>query len=246
MSEGASAITGGGTTFARIPAVSIKNGRVVLARDGQYNEIQPGHPILADLPRDATPPDRKYGHTLAIFERLFMDFPTAYVLDLDGIGRNSPQLDLMRQLSERGTIWVDGGGGLAEHGMDFLMVGAEGAVIATKTARGMDEIEEATEIFEDIIVSIDYDGKLLARNRKLADMDPVDFAKEAARLGVRRFVFADYRRQGVDENMVGLLVRHCPELYVGGGVNSAHCDRLQTLGARGAVLELSDVMERLE
>jgi phosphoribosylformimino-5-aminoimidazole carboxamide ribonucleotide (ProFAR) isomerase len=130
--------------------------------------------------------------------------------------------------------------------MDLLMVGAEGAVIATKTTRGMQEIEEAADLFEDVIVSIDYDGKLLARNRKLADKDPVDFAKEAARMGVRRFVFADYRRHGVDEKIVGLLVRHCPELYVGGGIRSAHCDRLATLGVKGAVLELSDVMECLE
>jgi hypothetical protein len=47
-----------------------------------------------------------------------------YVLDLDGIERNNPNLDLYQRLAEHCTLWIDNGPRRIDDVMDTIMAGA--------------------------------------------------------------------------------------------------------------------------
>jgi len=49
----------------------------------------------------------------------------AYVLDLDGIKRNSPNLDIYRKLAHKPFLWIDALPRCLEDVMDLVVVGAE-------------------------------------------------------------------------------------------------------------------------
>ena len=47
-----------------------------------------------------------------------------YVLDLDGIERNNPNLDLCQRLAEHAVLWIDNGPRRIDDVMDTIMAGA--------------------------------------------------------------------------------------------------------------------------
>src|SRR5512136_1376900 len=70
--------------------------------------------------------DGKHGETL-----LLEDVPTRipkdsllYVLDLDGIERNNPNLELYQRLAEHCVLWIDNGPRRIDDVMDTIMAGA--------------------------------------------------------------------------------------------------------------------------
>lgn len=70
--------------------------------------------------------DGKEGTTLSFEEmtkRVEKD-SLLYVLDLDGIERNNPNLDLCQRLAEHAVLWIDNGPRRIDDVMDTIMAGA--------------------------------------------------------------------------------------------------------------------------
>ena len=82
-----------------VPLVAIKKGMLLDGKDG--NQIS-----IDDL-----------------FKRVEKD-TMLYVLDLDGIERNNPSLDLCQKLTEHCTLWIDEGPRRLDDIMDTIMAGA--------------------------------------------------------------------------------------------------------------------------
>jgi hypothetical protein len=82
-----------------VPLIAIKKGILLDGKDG--NQIS----------------------TEDLFKRVEKD-TMLYVLDLDGIERNTPSLDLCQKLTEHCTLWIDEGPRRLDDIMDTIMAGA--------------------------------------------------------------------------------------------------------------------------
>src|SRR5579863_10393989 len=138
----APASRGGVQSPARmIPAVMIQRGRA----------LTPG-PDGPELLRDRTgrPTD-----VLDLADRLIAEHGRLYVVDLDGIERDSPQLDYLQEMSRDGELWVDGGVRTADQAIDILVAGASRAVLSSSALESPDEVGRAWALSQDIVVELD-------------------------------------------------------------------------------------------
>ncbi|MFO7991149.1 MAG: HisA/HisF-related TIM barrel protein [Thermoplasmata archaeon] len=120
------------------------------------------------------------------------DFDTLYLLDLNGIERNRPQLDLIRTLSMRKKLWADGGTRDIDTLTDMYIAGADRVVLSTKTAPSMDFIEESAELSNTLILSIDIDDEIISPSEEIGAMDLREMVGAAVEMGIDSFIFADY------------------------------------------------------
>src|SRR5580658_3584069 len=65
------------------------------------------------------------------FDRLVGNYRRIYVVDLEGVQKNEPQLDLWQELSREADLWIDGGVQLGDQAIDILVSGARRAVLST-------------------------------------------------------------------------------------------------------------------
>jgi hypothetical protein len=84
----------------------------------------------------------------------------ALLWDLDGIEANRPRLDLLRPFEGMG-LWVDAGVRRSETVIDVLVAGADRAVVGTKCLWDLEELENAFALTENVLLQIDYDGRVL-------------------------------------------------------------------------------------
>ena len=151
----------------RIPELHIRNGKVVTEKNGEY--IALGNPVK--MMRD-------------------MDFDEFYIVDIEGIEKNRLQMDVISRLGEEFTIWVEGGFRRVGDVADALVLGAETAVISTRTVESMEVIRKSAELSEHLAVCIDYaDGKIIgwgAIPKKLEEI-----AENLESLGIRKILFSN-------------------------------------------------------
>ena len=82
-----------------IPLIYIENGVLLMSRNGEQLS------------------------TDELFQRVQKD-TMLYILDIDGIEHDNPQLDLYQKLSDHCILWVDAGPRMLDDVMDIIMAGA--------------------------------------------------------------------------------------------------------------------------
>ena len=105
-----------------VPLVAIKKGMLLDGKDGNQISID------------------------NLFKRVEKD-TMLYVLDLDGIERNNPSLDLCQKLTEHCTLWIDEGPRRLDDIMDTIMAGATNITLREELWPEMDllNVFELTE-----------------------------------------------------------------------------------------------------
>ena len=80
-----------------------------------------------------------------------------YILDLDGIEHNNPNLGLYEDLSDRYTLWVDAGPRILDDVMDMIMAGATNITIRKNLWPNVNlvDLQEITE--DEIYFTVDTD-----------------------------------------------------------------------------------------
>jgi len=104
-----------------------------------------------------------------------------YIIDINGIEDNSPQLDLLQELTEYSKLWVDTSPRRVEDVYDVLIVGAMKSIINTNYIKK----EGIMKIFEDTInIGIRLEG------------DDIDYKgiRSLQDLGIDTFVVEDYNK----------------------------------------------------
>jgi|GEM_PF-2635952 len=119
----------------QIPAISVFNG----------SPVEPGADGYRKVEKDL----------FDIVEHLRSQYKRIYMIDLNGIHQNSPQTDLIQELSSDTEVWVDAGPRIMEDLMDIITSGATKAVMGTKTLLSMKEFQKSLEITENVIFSVD-------------------------------------------------------------------------------------------
>jgi uncharacterized protein related to proFAR isomerase len=209
----------------RIPAVSIMSGRVVEAESGQYtfhkNE------------------EGRFRSPVNVVGELDSDI--VYILDIDGIEANRPALKLIAKMSNRKELWVDAGSMTCGGAADVLISGAAMVVIGTKSVLGLKHLEDAVELSENVILSFDVDGGVIAADKDIGSMQFDELMAKAYELGIRRVLLFDLGglRDGrlPDRELVGKLVGKFEECYVAGHVRPDNISDLENAGVKTAIVD---------
>ena len=114
------------------------------------------------------------------------DFEKLYIMDLDGLERNKPQLDIVQRLSDDFGVLYEGGARRGSNIIDFIMAGAEIAYLNTASAESIEEIEIALSYSENIGLKIDWNQGVIGEGFKSKSLQNI--MSESAKLGIRDFV----------------------------------------------------------
>jgi len=223
--------------FLSLPAISILNGRIVTVQKNKYR-------VLKIDNRSINPVD---------FVEILADehgYSIVYILDINGMRGDTPQLKTIRKLSEVAEIWVDAGVMFGEHIIDFFVAGAERVVIGSKTIDCLEELEVAHDLSENIMFGLDIDhNKVVGCDGSVTNLPPIELVKRVTKIGIKKMVFTDLGRIGgkspIDYRLIRQIVSQNVELYVGGGVSKFDISAIRSTGARGALVELKDIVEEI-
>ena len=162
-----------------IPAVNVYKGVPVVRGENVYVTF-----------KDASGSDFEIQ---GLIDKLKEDFERIFILDINGINRDKPQLDLIKTLSSKIELWVDGGSRYSDSAIDILVAGAEKVVLGTKTLRSMEELKKVHELSQNIILGIDYDDGIVSPKKEISEMTPFRLVQEVQNLGIEDIIFTDLK-----------------------------------------------------
>lgn len=218
--------------FKYIPAISLMDKTIVLAHGKKYETLTI---------------DEKVPDALDLIEIVTENYNTIYMMDINGLTKSKPQMNLVKELSEYCEVWLDAGVSTSEDVYDLLVAGAHEVIVSSKTLKDLFELARAYELTEKIIFEIDYAQGVISPNSQLMNMQPDILAEEVNDIGINRIIFADLDRIGtnkaLERRIIQSLVAKDLQVFVGGGVKLADVPLLKKLRTRGAIVELTDILK---
>ena len=221
-----------------VPAVDVKQGKVVRAVAGQRTSYRP---IESRLAAGSRPEDIGKGFV----EKL--GSTQAYLADLDAIEGAEPAWDLYVSLIQCGlSLWIDAGltePSRAERMVEFARDHPQvnGVISGLESTPDLATLQRCMEIAgpDRFIFSLDLkDGRPMTHAADWQEMIAAEVAASVIGNGVARLMLIDIARVGMHggcgtERLCRVLHKRFPEvtLYAGGGVRSP--DELETLSRYG-------------
>lgn len=211
-----------------IPAISIKDGHVAIVENGQYTYLRNS--------------DGQFRSPVNLVKELELLVGEVFILDIDGLEKNSPNLDTVKRIAAFRDVWLDAGTIDAESMMDLFVSDASRVVMGTLTLESLDELRKALEISENIIFSIAYDGGIVSPNPRVSGMDLDHLLKEIDEFPKLQagmwFDLGGLRdRTPPDPNIISKMAGHFDEFYVSGHMPEASVDALKDSGVSGIVID---------
>jgi len=146
-----------------VPHLSLK-GRSLLKRSQSRNELE------------------------AILSRISSKHEMLYVSDEDGIARNKPQLDVMREVCDEIPTMYEAGVRVASNVIDAIIAGAEKVVVGTATVEDLDELRGAFKLSESIIVKADYRDGIIGSGPLIGGRAFLDLSRDVLDIGIGEMV----------------------------------------------------------
>jgi phosphoribosylformimino-5-aminoimidazole carboxamide ribotide isomerase len=207
-----------------IPAIDIKDGKVVRLYKGEFDKVKVYNENSADMAKYFEDAGAKHIH----------------VVDLDGALEGLPKnIKILESIVRSVNIPIEFGGGLRsfEAVKTVLDLGVERVAIGSLAYQNPGEFYKIVESFPNkVIVGIDAkDGKVAIKGwTEKTEVSPLEFAKKYDDLDIFGFLFTDVSRDGV---MIGVNVETTVEL----AKNLKH-----PVIASGGVGSLKDVIKLYE
>ena len=207
-----------------IPAIDIKDGKVVRLYKGEFDKVKVYNENPLDMAKYFEDSGAKHIH----------------VVDLDGALEGLPKnIKIIEDIVKSVNIPIEFGGGLRSFDAvkTVLDLGIERVVIGSLAYQNPEEFYKIVENFSGkIIVGIDAkDGKVAIKGwTEKTELSPLEFAKKYDGLDIFGFLFTDVSRDGV---MIGANIEATVEL----AKNLKH-----PLIASGGVGSLEDVLKLYE
>ncbi len=198
-----------------IPAIDLKDGKVVRLLQGRYEEVT----VYSHDPVETAKTWKKQGA-----RRL-------HIIDLDGaLTGEVKNLETVREIIETTELPVEFGGGLREieDVTAILTAGAKWAILGTKACEDLEFVKKAVmEFGEQIIVSIDVKyGKVATRAwTDISEMDAVEMIRRLQDIGVTDFIYTDISRDGTlsgsdTQGVSDVLDKTGASIIYSGGISS--------------------------
>ena len=228
--------------FVLIPAIDIKGGKCVRLYQGDFERAT----VFSDDPVEVA---RQWYQQGA--QRL-------HLVDLDGAASGGPKnFSLLREIVSAVRIPVQVGGGVRtlETVLELLDAGVDRVILGTAALRDPDVVRAACQDFpECIAIAVDVQGGYLASHgwKETTRVTVDEHVDNMAALGVTRFIYTSIERDGTltepDFASIGRLIAR-PGLNIiasGGIAELSHLERLEALGAEGAIVGMALYTGRID
>ena len=215
-----------------IPAIDIRGGKCVRLYQGDYGQ----QTTFADNPVEVALQWKSQGARWL------------HVVDLDGAAVGEPRnAAVVERIIGRSLLLVELGGGIRKEEVaeELLHSGVSRIVLGTAAIEKPELVEKLNRRFgQAVVVGLDArDGKIAIHGwRKDTVFDVLDLAREMMRIGVKRFIYTDVRRDGTltepNFDAIGKLMDRLdvPVVASGGVARLEHLQRLGELGVEGAII----------
>jgi len=215
-----------------IPAIDIRGGKCVRLYQGDYGQ----QTTFADNPVEVALQWKSQGARWL------------HVVDLDGAAVGEPRnAAVVERIIDRSALLVELGGGIRKEEVaeELLHSGVSRIVLGTAAIEKPELVEKLNRRFgQAVVVGLDArDGKIAIHGwRKDTVFDVLDLAREMMRIGVKRFIYTDVRRDGTltepNFDAIGKLMDRLdvPLVASGGVARLEHLQRLGELGVEGAII----------
>jgi len=215
-----------------IPAIDIRGGKCVRLYQGDYGQ----QTTFADNPVEVALQWKSQGARWL------------HVVDLDGAAVGEPRnAAVVERIIDRSALLVELGGGIRKEEVaeELLHSGVSRIVLGTAAIEKPELVEKLNRWFgQAVVVGLDArDGKIAIHGwRKDTVFDVLDLAREMMRIGVKRFIYTDVRRDGTltepNFDAIGKLMDRLdvPVIASGGIARLEHLQRLGELGVEGAII----------
>lgn len=194
-----------GDTIKIIPFVPVLNGNVAAPEGNRY---------------------RKLGNAVKIVKS--SKYETFYVIDINGLIKNKPQITIIQEMSKEKNLWVESGARFAEDMIDVLMAGAEYTVLNTMLL-DLDELKKICVLSQNIMLHMEF------KNDRVHQMNIDHFADKAKEAGIKKFVM-----ESMDYWLIKKLAKDA-EMYI-----FAKKDEIKKLEDAGVAGVLLDIREELQ
>jgi len=215
-----------------IPAIDIRGGKCVRLYQGDYGQ----QTTFADNPVEVALQWKSQGARWL------------HVVDLDGAAVGEPRnVAVVKRIIGRSALLMELGGGIRKEEVaeELLHSGVSRIVLGTAAIEKPELVEKLNRRFgQAVVVGLDArDGKIAIHGwRKDTVFDVLDLAREMTRIGVKRFIYTDVRRDGTltepNFDAIGKLMDRLdvPVVASGGVARLEHLQRLGELGVEGAIV----------
>lgn len=176
-----------------------------------------------------------------VLDRLRRDYALVYMVDLDGIERQEPQLDYIQEFSRDVTLWVDGGVRTADQSIDILVAGARRAVVSSALLSGPRELRRAWRLSPELIFEIEMHQGSLRSRPDWETADAVSLARQVREIGPDHLIVSP-RDADPDWNLVRELAAGGPT-WVNGTYRLADAGQLRPTGAVGGIFHIGSLLD---
>jgi hypothetical protein len=192
--------------------------------------------------RESRLPDGRGVDLFDFVDFLQEGFGRLYVVDLDGLDRNRPQLDYLQEITKDTDVWVDAGVPDADSVIDIVVAGARRAVVSTGRFSGPDELDRALALTGELVVEVEIDPHGAARAAPAwgAAVEPIAARVRAA--GIPEVILSP-PESGIDWNVVSRIASAGP-VWIGGAFEPEWKGPLATSGASGGLFPAHREIDR--
>jgi phosphoribosylformimino-5-aminoimidazole carboxamide ribotide isomerase len=153
-----------------------------------------------------------------------------HVIDIDGALTGQPKnIDIIMKIIKNLKIKIQVGGGLRDEKniKKYLRADVKRVILSTSVITNEKFLENILEKYkEKIVVGVDAKGERLAVKgwKDMTNIKVIDFIKKIERLGVKRIIYTDIKRDGVlkgpnIKGIINILKNTSMKVIVSGGIS---------------------------
>jgi len=176
-----------------------------------------------------------------VVDRLAKEYSMLYVVDLDGIEHQEPQLDYLQEISRDMTLWVDGGVRTAEQAIDILVAGARRAVLSSAYLHGPRQLKRAWRLSTELVFEMEMEsGRLALGDKTWGTEDALEVARMVREIGPDHLIISP-RETDPDWSLVARLASGGPT-WVDGSFHPRDVPQLAVTHASGGIFHIDELL----
>ncbi|MCI4317637.1 MAG: HisA/HisF-related TIM barrel protein [Thermoplasmata archaeon] len=213
-----------------MPCLMLRHGHVMLPAEGgpKVARSAGGQPL----------------DVLDLADRLAAQYPRLYVVDLDGIEKEQPQLDYLQEISRTIEIWVDSGIRTADQAIDTIVAGAQRAILSSAYLLEGKEVRRAWKLSPEIAIELEVrSGRVTAQATDWNGLTPLEVAAQIREVGPQEILLG-FRDGPTDWTIVRELAVGGPT-FVEGSFDLPSRSTLQQANAAGGIFHIGTILDTL-
>ena len=213
-----------------IPAISIMHNHIAVVERGRYEYLRTQDGLLRS--------------PVNVVQELSGE--EIFILDIDGLERSSPNMNTIKKVAAYKDTWLDAGSQDIADMMDLFVNDAEYVVMGTKSLHSLDVLEEAAELSDKVIFSIDYDNGIISLDYEISKMSIDQLAETVSSFkGLDTIIFMDLgshrNKTPVDLNIISKLTKLFKNVYVSAHVIPDDYSFMEEAGVTGIIRDFRSI-----